>query len=75
MLQGRSQLFLVGWTPNQDAQDTNTHLERLYNAYLSVWEALGGSRDLYMPLYDPGTPCEHALWRVIYWHVEVPRPP
>ena len=46
MFKGRSQPFLVGLTPNQDAHDANPHLEGLYSVYLSVWDGPGGSRGL-----------------------------
>ena len=41
MLEGRSQSFLVGLTPNQDAHGANTRPERLYDACTSVWESKG----------------------------------
>ena len=44
ILEGRSQSFLVGSAPNQDAYDANTHLERLYGVYTSVWRGMEGSR-------------------------------
>ena len=42
MFEGRSQPFLVGLTPNQDAHDANTHLEGLYGVYLSDLDGLMG---------------------------------
>ena len=38
---GRSQPFLVGLTPNQDAYDANTHLKILCGTRLSVWKYKG----------------------------------